>query len=157
MYMYYYTHRSKSNPWPQWTGVMHGDEISYVFGEPLNPNLKFLEGEKQFSRRIMRYWANFARNGNPNPGLLDELPEWPLHTSQGRQYLELSTNSSTLGRGPRLRQCAFWKKYLPQLIAATSNVQTPEPPTPPCSGSVVFYGPQLLVLLIIKLLIRFMV
>lgn len=56
---------------------------------------------------------------NPNPGLLDELPEWPIHTSQGRQYLELSTNSSTLGRGPRLRQCAFWKKYLPQLMAAT--------------------------------------
>lgn len=63
VYMYLYTHRSKSNPWPRWTGVMHGDEISYVFGEPLNPRLDFLEEEKQFSRRIMRYWANFARKG----------------------------------------------------------------------------------------------
>lgn len=63
VYMYLYTHRSKSNPWPRWTGVMHGDEISYVFGEPLNPRLEFLEEEKQFSRRVMRYWANFARTG----------------------------------------------------------------------------------------------
>ncbi|CAH1728832.1 unnamed protein product [Chironomus riparius] len=121
VYMYYYTHRSKSNPWPRWTGVMHGDEISYVFGEPLNPKLDFLDEEKQFSRRIMRYWANFARTGNPNPGLIDDLPEWPIHTAQSRQYLELSMNSSHIGHGPRLRQCAFWKKYLPELIRQTSE------------------------------------
>lgn len=56
---------------------------------------------------------------NPNPGLIDELPDWPIHTATGRQYLELGMNTSSIGRGPRLRQCAFWKKYLPQLIAAT--------------------------------------
>lgn len=58
-------------------------------------------------------------NRNPNPGLIEELPEWPLHTAQGRQYIELGMNTSFIGRGPRLRQCAFWKKYLPQLMAAT--------------------------------------
>ncbi|CRK91881.1 CLUMA_CG005501, isoform A [Clunio marinus] len=157
VYMYLYTHRSKSNPWPRWTGVMHGDEINYVFGEPLNPRLEYLEGEKQFSRRIMRYWANFARNGNPNPGLIDELPEWPLHTAQGRQYLELGMNTSFIGRGPRLRQCAFWKKYLPQLMAATSNLQpATEHPSPPCTSSVAFYGPQLLVIITMKLFIKIM-
>lgn len=61
--MYLYSHRSKGNPWPKWTGVMHGDEISYVFGEPLNPNLEYTEEEKNLSRRIMRYWSNFARYG----------------------------------------------------------------------------------------------
>jgi acetylcholinesterase len=63
VYMYLYSHRSKNNPWPRWTGVMHADEINYVFGEPLNPELGYLEEEKEFSRRIMRYWANFARTG----------------------------------------------------------------------------------------------
>lgn len=63
VYMYLYSHRSRSNPWPKWTGVMHGDEISYVFGEPLNPNLDYTEEEKSLSRRIMRYWSNFARYG----------------------------------------------------------------------------------------------
>lgn len=61
--MYLYTHRSKGNPWPRWTGVMHGDEISYIFGEPLKPALGYTEDEKEFSRRMMRYWANFARYG----------------------------------------------------------------------------------------------
>lgn len=61
--MYYYNHRSKSNPWPKWTGVMHADEINYVFGEALNPALDYTPEERQFSKRIMRYWANFARYG----------------------------------------------------------------------------------------------
>ncbi|XP_061505291.1 acetylcholinesterase isoform X3 [Anopheles gambiae] len=63
VYMYLYTHRSKGNPWPRWTGVMHGDEINYVFGEPLNPTLGYTEDEKDFSRKIMRYWSNFAKTG----------------------------------------------------------------------------------------------
>jgi acetylcholinesterase len=61
-------------------------------------------------------------HSNPNPGLIDELPEWPLHTAHGRQYLELGMNTSFIGHGPRLRQCAFWKKYLPQLMAVTCKL-----------------------------------
>lgn len=59
-------------------------------------------------------------NSNPNPGV-DGAPVWPKHTAHGRQYLELGLNTSYIGRGPRLRQCAFWKKYLPQLVATTSK------------------------------------
>lgn len=63
VYMYLYTHRSHSSPWPRWAGVLHADEINYIFGEALNPDLKYTDEEKEFSRRMMRYWANFARNG----------------------------------------------------------------------------------------------
>lgn len=61
--MYFYSHRSKYNPWPSWTGVMHGDEINYVFGEPFNPKYNYTDDERYFSRRIMRYWTNFAKYG----------------------------------------------------------------------------------------------
>lgn len=63
VYMYYFQYRSMGNPWPSWTGVMHGDEISYVFGEPLNPAKKYMAHEIDLSKRMMRYWANFAKTG----------------------------------------------------------------------------------------------
>lgn len=63
IYMYYFTHQRENDPWPRWTGVKHADEIQYVFGQPLNQTAEYSEEEKAFSRRIMRYWANFARTG----------------------------------------------------------------------------------------------
>ncbi|CAN7939261.1 unnamed protein product, partial [Ixodes hexagonus] len=63
VFQYYFKHRSTRNPWPQWTGVLHGDEIAFEFGQPLDPWLCHSEDEKELSRRMMRYWANFAKTG----------------------------------------------------------------------------------------------
>ncbi|XP_032511934.2 acetylcholinesterase-like [Danaus plexippus] len=128
VYTYYYKHRSKNSPWPSWTGVLHGDEINYVFGEPLNPGKNYSPEEIEFSRRLMKYWANFAKTGNPS---MDEKGEtmkeyWPLYTTGGREYLSLEVNSSSVGHGLRLKQCVFWQKYLPQLMAATNKPETPK-------------------------------
>ncbi|NP_001037380.1 acetylcholinesterase type 1 precursor [Bombyx mori] len=134
VYTYYYKHRSKNNPWPSWTGVMHADEINYVFGEPLNPGKNYSPEEVEFSKRLMRYWANFARSGNPSLNPNGEMTKihWPVHTAFGREYLSLAVNSSSVGRGLRVKQCAFWQKHLPQLMAATNK---PEPPKN-CTNSV---------------------
>ncbi|NP_001303634.1 acetylcholinesterase-like isoform X1 [Cimex lectularius] len=129
VYMYLFSHRSIGNPWPSWTGVMHGDEINYVFGEPLNPTKNYLPSEAELSRRMMNYWANFAKTGNPNLKGNNSWTStyWPQHTAYGREFLTLGINqsSSTTGRGPRVKQCAFWKKYLPQLIASTETRTNP--------------------------------
>ena len=66
VYMYYYTHRSSVNPWPKWMGVLHADEIMIIFGEPLNPALGYTYSEIEFSKRVMRYWTNFAKFGSVN-------------------------------------------------------------------------------------------
>ncbi len=63
VYMYYFKQRSSVSPWPPWMGVLHGDEIAFVFGEPLNPSKGYRREDVQLSRRMMRYWANFARTG----------------------------------------------------------------------------------------------
>lgn len=63
VFMYYFTQRSDEDPWPKWSGVKHGDEIDFVFGGPLNPTLNFSEQQRQFTRRVMHFWANFARTG----------------------------------------------------------------------------------------------
>jgi acetylcholinesterase len=46
---------------------------------------------------------------------------WPVHTPYGREYLTFAANHSWVGRGPRLRQCAFWKEYLPSLKTAAGT------------------------------------
>lgn len=34
VYKYLFAHRSSVNQWPRWTGVLYGDEIMFVFGDP---------------------------------------------------------------------------------------------------------------------------
>ncbi|XP_039295607.1 acetylcholinesterase [Nilaparvata lugens] len=153
VYMYLFKHRSLSNPWPSWTGVMHGDEISYVFGEPLDPNKSFQPAEIELSRRMMRYWANFAKTGNPSVSEDGTWTAtyWPVHTAYGREFLTLDVNSTATGRGPRLKQCAFWKKYLPQLLSSTSTPQ-PSPPPPAkdiCASSATLQSPGSATLLLL--------
>ena len=63
VYSYFFTHRYSSNPWPSWMGVLHADEINFVFGDPFKPGLNYTNGERKFSRAMMRYWVNFAKTG----------------------------------------------------------------------------------------------
>jgi carboxylesterase type B len=53
-------------------GVMHGDEIEYVFGHPLNMSNDYTETERDLSRQILEIFTRFALTGwvtntNPNP------------------------------------------------------------------------------------------
>lgn len=63
--VYYYTfeHRSTIHYWPEWMGVLHADEINFVFGEPFNPKFHYSDQEKKFSKKMMKYWTNFAKTG----------------------------------------------------------------------------------------------
>ena len=61
VYYYHFTERYRSNPWPEWMGVLHGDEILFAFGEPLKPGLNFTQKEKDLSKKVMQYWSNFAK------------------------------------------------------------------------------------------------
>lgn len=63
VYYYRFTERASNSPFAEWFGVLHGDEIAYIFGIPLDPEYGYSDREKLFSRKLMRYWANFARTG----------------------------------------------------------------------------------------------
>ena len=62
-YLYKFVHRSSQNPWPEWMGVMHGYEIEFVFGLPLNNSLNYTSLERNISKSIMKMWTNFAKYG----------------------------------------------------------------------------------------------
>lgn len=63
VFMYFFKHRSTKSPWPSWSGVLHADEINFIFGEPLIPSKKYTQSEKELSRKMMKYWTNFAKTG----------------------------------------------------------------------------------------------
>jgi carboxylesterase type B len=47
VYFYYFEHRSSVHFWPEWLGVMHADEVAFVFGDPIsNEKMNYTNHEK---------------------------------------------------------------------------------------------------------------
>ena len=185
--MYYFSQRASNSPWPLWTGAMHADEIAFVFGFPLNRSRGYDEAEIRLAKKMMTYWANFAKTGyvmscklpplqsvklwiipqatlsqslhtdnlshlnktytvvshnsplccsNPSLSADHTWTEtyWPLHTPLKRETLHLNARNNryslsllalkdhedyqsifSIMEGIRVKQCAFWRKFLPQL------------------------------------------
>ena len=62
-FFYKFNKRHMANPWPKWTGVMHGYEIPYIFGLPWLDSESYDDGDRLISNKTMNYWANFAKYG----------------------------------------------------------------------------------------------
>ena len=63
VYMYHLTNRYSTNPWLSWMGVLHGDDVFYVFGELLKDNMNYTKEEQELTYEIMKYWTNFGKTG----------------------------------------------------------------------------------------------
>ncbi|CAF1262878.1 unnamed protein product [Adineta ricciae] len=119
VYFYHFIARSSVSDWHAWTGVMHADEIMFVFGEPFNitDSKLYREEEIELSERIMGYWTNFAKYGNPN-GLVSSVTgnDWPLYTYPEREHIILDVVNKSTGVAHRADYCAFWEHYIPILL-----------------------------------------
>ncbi|HTS34717.1 MAG TPA: carboxylesterase/lipase family protein [Candidatus Solibacter sp.] len=74
-------------------GAYHSAEIEYVFGQlDSKPGVTWRADDRQLSELMQKYWANFARSGNPNgPG----LPNWPAYSSaEGWPVMHLDAQSA---------------------------------------------------------------
>ncbi|XP_012868195.1 PREDICTED: acylcarnitine hydrolase-like [Dipodomys ordii] len=90
----------------------HAEEVDFVFGSSLyGSSPDFSEEEELLSRKMMKYWANFARNGNPNS---KDLLHWPMF-DQKEQYLQLDIHPA-VGQALKASRLKFWTKTLPQKI-----------------------------------------
>ncbi len=75
-------------------GAFHGTEIPFVFGtlEAKKATLHLLlspravASGKPLSEKMMSYWTNFAKTGNPNPA---GLAEWPAYKTDRRDRIYL--------------------------------------------------------------------
>jgi len=65
--------------------TLHGDDIGYVFGTISNPTAS----QSNVASTMTKYWANFAKYGDPNS---NGLPVWPIWDSSAA-LLNISSNS----------------------------------------------------------------
>ncbi|CAH1244896.1 ACHE [Branchiostoma lanceolatum] len=133
-YLYLFSHNLSNNNWPDWMGVMHGYEIEVTFGLPISRTQEYTPEEDALARRVVKYWTNFAKTGDPNQEPADpahrmdtsSVATWPRYDLTSRRYLEIALNGSFPQVGPRTKSCAFWQKYLPQLERNTANITEEE-------------------------------
>ncbi|NXU75755.1 CHLE Cholinesterase, partial [Oreotrochilus melanogaster] len=125
VFFYFFEHQSSKLPWPEWMGVMHGFEIEFVFGMPLERKANYTKAEEILSRTMLRYWASFAKTGTPN-GTLPNGKRWPVFTSTEQQYLTLNTGTSEILTKLRAQQCRFWTGFFPKVLEMTGNTDEAE-------------------------------
>ena len=95
VFFYHFTQRSSTHFWPEWLGVMHGDEVSFVFGEPLNPEKNFTYSEKVLARKILKYWSNFVRYENPNGPQLSGKEKITLTSSNINEFSVINESNNS--------------------------------------------------------------
>jgi para-nitrobenzyl esterase len=66
--------------------VHHGVELAYVFGN-MNQSDGYHASDRELSRKMMDYWVNFVKTGNPNG---QNLADWPAYQSKSDLNLEFS-------------------------------------------------------------------
>ncbi|XP_048211355.1 cocaine esterase-like isoform X1 [Perognathus longimembris pacificus] len=113
VYFYEFQHRPNfhKDTKPPYVKADHGDEIPFLFRSFLGAQVDLTEEEELLSRTMMKYWANFARNGNPNS---KDLLHWPMFDKNER-YLQLDIQPA-VGQALKASRLKFWTKTLPQKI-----------------------------------------
>lgn len=102
MYEFQYRPSFSSDMKPERVTGDHGDELFSVFGAPfLKGNVS--EEETKLSKTVMKLWANFARNGNPNG---EGLPHWPVY-DQNEGYLQIGVPNQAAQK-LKDEEVAFW-------------------------------------------------
>ncbi|XP_077144900.1 fatty acyl-CoA hydrolase precursor, medium chain-like [Ranitomeya variabilis] len=118
VYFYEYQHPPSllDHMRPDFVKADHTDELIFVSGGPFLRDGAIYSGpatqeEKNLARTIMKYWANFARTGNPNsPG----LTTWPEYGAD-ELYLEINLKQKSSSK-LKEEKFKFWTEILPKKI-----------------------------------------
>lgn len=113
VYAFMYDRGSIKLPMPiPYTAVMHGSELSSIFGaktkELRETDIQYQNQDRDELDSTMRaYWTNFATFGNPN-GV--GLPVWPQFASANHSTMVFGAGSR-VEKGVRHDACDFWDRF----------------------------------------------
>ncbi|GBN24830.1 Acetylcholinesterase-1 [Araneus ventricosus] len=107
VYYYFFTHRPSNSPWAKWMGVVHFEEVQFVFGRPVRVPKDYEIKEIWLSKKVMKLWASFAKYGKPIA-----VPKWPKYSNKSHTYFTIDLkNYGKRGTGPHLENCNFLRSY----------------------------------------------
>ncbi|XP_070551775.1 acetylcholinesterase-like [Ptychodera flava] len=132
VYLYQMTHvPANSILRMKWLKATHAEDLPFVFGWHFDSALNWTmpEDDVTVTLKVMKYWTNFAKTGNPNLSDGDaeltedeKQTEWPLFKVPGLAYKDLSLKMETK-RALKAKECAFWNDFIPKLMKHTDATQ----------------------------------
>jgi para-nitrobenzyl esterase len=95
-------------PGPGEFGAHHSTEIPYIFGTlDAAPERGYTDQDTEISNRMLDYWSNFAKTGNPNAV---GLPAWPSAVRDGAPVMKLG-DSWTSTKRPSGERADFFQRF----------------------------------------------
>ncbi|XP_023230589.1 acetylcholinesterase-like [Centruroides sculpturatus] len=110
VYVYKFNHTRIKSLFKKWMGVLHNEDLHFVFGRPLLKQKDYTEEEVLFSRRIIQLWTSFAKTGKPT---FDEMQfEWKQFDKHQQNFLSLTLGNIRPMEADLEENCEFWKEIL---------------------------------------------
>ncbi|XP_026541679.1 acetylcholinesterase-like isoform X2 [Notechis scutatus] len=114
VYVYSFSHQISTSIWQEWMGAAHGVEVPFVFGTLSSLpglNQSDAEADRVLSQRMMHYWAQFARSGNPSKFTPGEV-QWPRYNATEQNIYHISTEAPQIMQFLPPEQCSFLETHV---------------------------------------------
>lgn len=108
-YMYQFSHWSPSSIWPQWIGTPHTEELNYVFGVPLRYPEKYMPEDIELSKRMIKTWINFAKDGHP---MKQQGKNWKPYDPLFQNIMDINGYNSSVLMDDTDRICDIYRVVL---------------------------------------------